>query len=201
MSGIPRWSAPVDVVRGALERWQPPAGEEVAFLGLGGNIGDRLHYLNSAVRLLHAHPRIVVDDISSVYETEPIGPSSDPYYNIAVRVLTDLAPGPLLSACQRIESTLGRERTVRWGARTIDIDILLYGDRVLGHRALTIPHPRLRERAFALVPLMEVAPRWRLPDGTTLARALADLVPITGIAAIGQQVLLEPRPPGPLDRA
>lgn len=194
-----RWHNPFHLVRGALERFQPPAGPEAAFLGLGGNVGDRLHYLNRAVELLHRHPRVSVDDISSVYETAPVGPSDRAFYNVAVRVLTELPPIGLLSTCQRIEGTLGRVRTERWAPRTIDIDILLYGDRVVDHADLTIPHPRLTERAFALVPLMEVAPGWRLPDGRTLARCAADLAPIEGIAAIGRQVQLGPPPPDPLE--
>lgn len=193
------WRTPLRQLRGALERFQPPAGPEAAFLGLGGNVGDRLHYLNRAVELLHRHPRVHVDDISSVYETAPIGPSERAFYNIAVRVLTPLSPVGLLSACQHIEGTLGRVRTTRWGPRTIDIDILLYGDRVVEHADLTIPHARLTERAFALVPVMEVAPGWSLPDGRTLARCAADLAPIEGIAAVGRQVRLGPPPPDPLE--
>ena len=183
---------------------QPPAGTETVFLGLGGNVGDRLHYLNRAVALLHAHPRITVEDISSVYETEALtlpgaAPSEDdgPFLNIAVRVLTGLAPLPLLRACQEVETTLGRVRTVRWGPRTLDVDILLYGERVLTAEVLTVPHPGLTARPFALVPLLEVAPGWRLPDGRSLAQAIAALVPIEGVAAIGRQVSLTQLPSGP----
>ncbi len=186
-----RWPAEV------LSRIQPPAGQETAFLGIGGNMGDRLGLLNECVRMLDAHPRIVVDDISSVYETEPLGPSDEDYLNIAVRVLTDLPPLSLLRACQQVEDALGRVRTVRWGARTMDVDVLLYGDRVLRSPVLTVPHPGLVQRAFALVPLMEVAPGWTLPDGTSLARAIVALAPIEGISAIGRQVSLEPMPQGP----
>ncbi|HUG83922.1 MAG TPA: 2-amino-4-hydroxy-6-hydroxymethyldihydropteridine diphosphokinase [Euzebya sp.] len=182
---------------------QPPAGPETAFLGLGGNVGDRLHYLNRAVALLHAHRRITVEDISSVYETEPVSlpqgtvPSDEPFLNIAVRVLTDLAPLPLLQACQKVESTLGRVRTARWGPRTLDVDVLLYGDRVLDAHVLTVPHPHLTARAFALAPLLEVAPGWRLPDGRSLGQAVAALAPIEGVRAIGRQVSLTPLPSGP----
>ncbi|WP_370327002.1 2-amino-4-hydroxy-6-hydroxymethyldihydropteridine diphosphokinase [Euzebya sp.] len=188
-------------IREAVALRQPPAGPEAVFLGIGGNTGDRLHYLNRGVRLLDRHPRINVDDVSSVYETAPIGPSDDPYLNIAVRVLTDLAPLPLLRACQRVEATLGRVRSTRWGARTIDVDVLLYGDRQLTADVLTVPHPELANRAFALVPLTEVAPGWRLPDGRSLAKAIADLAPLEGITAIGRQVSVEPLPSGPPDLA
>lgn len=192
---------PVEVLRQQLERRQPPAGPEVAFLGLGGNVGDRLSCLNDAVRALHTHPRISVEDISSVYETEalvlPGTPPQDPHLNIAVRVATTLSPLRLLQACQEVEDRLGRVRTRRWGPRTIDVDILLYGERTMSGGRLTVPHPGLEERAFALVPLIEVAPGWRLPDGRTLASVAAALAPIEGIDVIGRQVSLEPLPDGP----
>lgn len=197
---------PSDLVADARARMQlrqPPAGQETAFLGLGGNMGDRLDHLNRAVGLLHAHPRISVEDISSVYETAALtledAPPGDPYLNIAVRVLTDVSPLRLLRACQEIEQVLGRVRTVRWGPRTIDVDVLLYGDRVIRTRVLTVPHAEMTNRAFVLVPLMEVAPGWRLPDGRTLAQAVVALAPIEGISAIGQQVSLTPLPSGPPD--
>lgn len=186
-------------LRDALTARQPPAGQETVFLGLGGNLGDRLDYLNSAVRSLHQHPRISVQDISSVYETDPVGPSTENFYNIAIRILTDLAPSSLLRACHRIEATLGRVRSSHWGPRTIDIDILLYGDREVRTKTLTVPHAELTNRAFALVPLLEVAPGWRLPDGRTLATAIAELAPIKGVQAIGRQVSLTPQPSGPPD--
>ena len=183
---------PVEGLRALLERHQPPAGPETAFLGLGGNVGNRLYYLNRAVALLHRAPRTEVSDISSVYETEAVGVAGRAYYNVAVRVLTTRSPAQLLQLCQEVEATLGRVRHTRWGPRTIDVDVLLYGDRVLEDETLTVPHPRLVERAFALVPLMEVAPGWRLPDGRSLARCVADLAPIEGVAAIGRQVSLTP---------
>jgi 2-amino-4-hydroxy-6-hydroxymethyldihydropteridine diphosphokinase len=186
-------------VRDAVDLRQPPAGPEVAFLGLGGNVGDRLHYLNRAVQLLDRHDRITVDDISSVYETAPLGPSDDPFLNVAVRVMTTLSPLRLLRACQRIETTLGRVRTARWAARTIDLDVLLYGDRTMHTTVLTVPHAELDRRPFALIPLLEVAPGWRLPDGRTLAQALTALVPIEGVSAIGRQVSVTPLPSGPPD--
>ncbi|MEE8601589.1 2-amino-4-hydroxy-6-hydroxymethyldihydropteridine diphosphokinase [Euzebya tangerina] len=176
---------------------QPPAGREVAFLGLGGNMSDRIYYLNRAVRFLDADPEVEIDDISSVYQTEPVGPSEDPFYNVAVRVLTRLSPLRLLRACQQVEDLLGRVRTVRWGPRTIDVDVLLYGDRVITTSTLTVPHPELTGRAFAMVPLLEVATGWQLPDGRSLASVIADLAPIEGVQAIGRQVSLEDLPDGP----
>lgn len=179
-----------DRVGGPFERLGSPRVEQFAFLGLGGNIGDRLGYLQRAVDLLHADERSRVDAVSSVYETVPLGgPEQGPYLNIAVRLATRRTPRRLLAVCQRVEQALGRVRTVRWGPRTVDVDILLYGDRVITRPDLEIPHPRLAERAFALVPLIEVAPGQRLPDGRSLPAALARLAPIEGITMIGSQVV------------
>jgi 2-amino-4-hydroxy-6-hydroxymethyldihydropteridine diphosphokinase len=188
----------VRAVRRAVEVRRPPAGEEVVFLGLGGNEGDSIELLSRAVRALHAHPRITVEDLSSTYETEPVGgPEQAPFLNVAVRARTALSPLGLLRACQQVEADLGRVRTVRWGPRTVDVDVLLYGDRVLDAPVLTVPHPRLAERAFAVVPLVEVAPGWRLPDGRTLTKLVASMAPIEGVQAIGRQVSLTPLPSGP----
>jgi 2-amino-4-hydroxy-6-hydroxymethyldihydropteridine diphosphokinase len=167
----------------------PPRGEVFAFLGLGSNLGDRLDLLQRAVDLLEEDERTRVDAVSSVYETEPVGgPEQDPFLNIAVRVATRRSPRALLALCNDVEASLGRVREMRWGPRTIDVDVLLYDDRVIDTRRLQVPHPRLAERAFALVPLIEVAPGLSLPDGTSLASALARLAPIEGIHAIGTQV-------------
>jgi 2-amino-4-hydroxy-6-hydroxymethyldihydropteridine diphosphokinase len=162
-----------------------------AFLGLGSNLGDRMELLQRAVDALDADTRTRVDAVSSVYETAPVGgPEQDPFLNIAVRIATRRSPRSLLALCQAVEADLGRERTVRWGPRTIDVDILLYADRRVSRDDLEIPHPRLVERAFALVPLMEVAPGQRLPDGTSLPGALAAIAPVEGITMVGAQVQL-----------
>lgn len=167
------------------------------FLGLGSNIEDRLDYLQGAVDALDEHPKIRVDAVSSVYETDPVGgPEQGPYLNLVVRAATLLSPRRLLAATQDVEQRLGRVREERWGPRTIDIDILLYGRRTMRRKALQIPHPRLAERPFALVPLMEVAPGTTLPDGRTVASVLAGLAPITGIAMVGAHVVV-PRGPRP----
>ena len=169
--------------------WAPPGREVFAFLGLGSNLGDRLGHLQSGVDGLAAHRRVRVDAVSSVYETAPVGgPPQDPYLNIAVRVATTASPYGLLRICQRVEQTAGRERTVRWGPRTLDVDVLLYDDRTVATRRLTVPHPRLTERAFAMVPLVEVAPGAHLPDGRSLVRVLADLAPIEDVVMVGRQV-------------
>lgn len=167
----------------------PPRGAAHAFLGLGSNVGERLDHLQRAVDLLDDDARTRVDAVSSVYETEPVGgPEQGPYLNLAVRVATRRSPLSLLALAHRVEAALGRVREERWGPRTIDVDVLLYGERIVRTRRLEVPHPRLAERAFVLVPLIEVAPGLRLPDGTSAATALARLAPVTGVSMIGTQV-------------
>ena len=172
-----------------MSAWIPPQGEVFAFLGLGSNLGDRLGYLQRGVDHLAAEPKIRVDAVSSVYETEPVGgPPQDPFLNLAVRVATTASPRGLLRACQRAEQAADRVRTERWGPRTLDVDVLLYADRQIATRRLTVPHPRLVERPFALVPLIEVAPGATLPDGRSLVQVLAALVPVEGVVMVGRQV-------------
>lgn len=131
----------------------------VAFLSLGSNLGDRMEYLRKAIEDLHALDGLHVTRLSSVYETEPVGVEGQPpYLNLVAVVSTRLDPHALLAACQAVENAHGRVRTVRWGERTLDIDLLLYDDIELETAELTIPHPRMHERAFVLVPLLEVAP-------------------------------------------
>ena len=167
-----------------------PRKEVFAFLGLGSNVGDRLANLQAAVDAVGADESTRIDAVSSVYETDPVGgPAQEPYLNIAARVATHRRPAKLLALCHEVEQALGRERTVRWGPRTIDVDILLYGDREVSRRRLVIPHPRLAERAFVLVPLLEVAPATSLPDGRSLASLLAGLAPIEGVRMVGSQVV------------
>lgn len=176
------------LLRAITERLGGPRGEW-AFLGLGSNVGDRLDNLQRAVDLLDGDERTRVDGVSSVYETEPVGgPEQGPYLNMAVRVHTRRSPGALLELAATVETALGRVRRERWGPRTIDVDILLYGDRLVSEPDLQVPHPRLTERAFALVPLIEVAPGQRLPDGGSLTGALAKLAPVEGVVMVGAQI-------------
>jgi 2-amino-4-hydroxy-6-hydroxymethyldihydropteridine diphosphokinase len=166
-----------------------PQQEAFAFLGLGSNIGDRLTTLQQAVDAIDADARTRVDAVSSVYETAPVGgPEQDPFLNIALRVATRRSPRRLLELCHAVEDSLGRVRTQRWGPRTIDVDILLYADRTISRPDLEVPHPRLLERAFALVPLIEVAPGHKLPDGRSLTSALAAIAPVEGVTMVGTQV-------------
>ncbi|MBW3662607.1 MAG: 2-amino-4-hydroxy-6-hydroxymethyldihydropteridine diphosphokinase [Actinobacteria bacterium] len=155
-----------------------------AYLGLGSNVGARLDTIEAAVRDLHDAEGIDVTALSGVYDTEPVGGiEQDPYLNAVVAVRTTLAPQRLLTTVQAIEERHGRDRSreQRWGPRTLDIDILLYGDRTIDDEDLVVPHPRLRERAFVLVPLMEVMPAGELPDGTRLSSIVAEMAPIEGV--------------------
>lgn len=137
-----------------------------AYLSLGTNLGDRAYYLARAVEALTEHPAIQVLARSSIYETEPWGlPDQPQFWNLVLQVETDLPPLELLKFCQHIETELGRKRLVRWGPRTIDIDILLYDNISSDLPELTLPHPRMEERAFVLIPLREIAPQLRLPSG------------------------------------
>jgi 2-amino-4-hydroxy-6-hydroxymethyldihydropteridine diphosphokinase len=138
---------------------------ERAFLGLGSNLGERLPNLQRAVDLLAATPGVDVLRSSRVYETTPIGPAQPDFLNVVVEVETALEPGELLAACAEVERELHRVRGIRWGPRTIDVDVLAYGDRVIRTNDLTVPHPRMHERAFVLVPLLELAEDPPLPGG------------------------------------
>ena len=139
----------------------------VVTLGLGANLGDRLETLQRAVDL-PADEGVRTVASSRVWRTEPIGgPAGQPaYLNAVVRAETGLAADEVLAAANRVEAALGRTRDVRWGPRTIDIDVLLYDDDERNDPELTIPHPRLRERAFVVLPLLDIDPEPVLPDGT-----------------------------------
>jgi 2-amino-4-hydroxy-6-hydroxymethyldihydropteridine diphosphokinase len=130
-----------------------------AYLGLGGNIGKVKDNIEEALRLLQCHGNLQVLNISSFYETAPVGyADQDWFLNIAAEIQTELSPDALLTLCNEVEQQLKRERLIRWGPRTIDIDILLYEDYESNTDRLTIPHPRIAERAFVVIPLLEIAP-------------------------------------------
>ncbi|MBI4734410.1 MAG: 2-amino-4-hydroxy-6-hydroxymethyldihydropteridine diphosphokinase [Rubrobacteridae bacterium] len=152
-----------------------------AFLGLGSNLGDRVGNLKSAALLLQQHSRIKITKMSSVYETEPIGNVEQPgFLNCVILTETDLAPNELLKVVNQIEMDLKRERSIRWGPRTIDIDILLFENKKINEPELIIPHPRICERAFVLVPLLELSPQIEIP-GVGKAKDCVDIVQGQGI--------------------
>ena len=138
-----------------------------AVLGIGSNLGDRSRHINDAVSALARLGNLV--RVSSLYETAPIGgPNQGPYLNAVAIIDTEETARELLRRCLEIERDAGRERRERWGPRTLDLDLLLYGDETIVEDDLEVPHPRLTERRFVLDPLLEVWPDAALPDGTPL---------------------------------
>jgi len=140
-----------------------------AYLALGSNLGDRLESLRRAVELLDARPGIDVVRSSRVYETDPVGPPQPAYLNAVVEVRTDLDPHALLKETQAVEHELGRVRAERWGTRTIDVDVLTFDEREIDEPELVVPHPRMHERGFVLVPLGELDPDPMLPGERKLS--------------------------------
>jgi 2-amino-4-hydroxy-6-hydroxymethyldihydropteridine diphosphokinase len=149
-----------------------------AYIGVGSNLGDRESTIRAAIARLEAHAGIRIVTCSALFETDPIGPPQPAYLNGAIAVETTLDPPSLLAELLRVERELGRVRDplVRMGPRTIDLDLLLYGDIVIDEPGLAVPHPRMPERAFVLVPLAEIAPNAVNPRcGRTVASLVRDL--------------------------
>ena len=172
-------------------------------LGLGANVGDAMTQLAAAVELIGEIEGVEVEEVSSVYATPPWPPPDDPrhvpqddYLNLVVRARATIGPEVLLAATLELEALLGRDRDreQRWGPRPIDIDLLVHGAEVRDRPELTVPHPRITERAFVLIPLLEVWPGGALPagdggEGTRLAVALAALAsdgPVEDILLVGR---------------
>jgi 2-amino-4-hydroxy-6-hydroxymethyldihydropteridine diphosphokinase len=143
-------------------------------IGLGSNLGDSRSILIKAIDRLKMHPQIEVSAVSRWYLTKPVGPPQPDYINGCAVLQTSLAPLDLLSVLQAIETEFGRVRVELWGARTLDLDLLLYENQIIDLPTLQIPHPRMKERAFVLVPLAEVAPDWIEPKSGQSIAVLAD---------------------------
>ncbi len=155
---------------------------DTAWIGLGANLGDRAATLLSAFRALRELPGVSEAALSPCYETEPLGPPQPPYLNACARLRVEgMSPRRLLEWLQSLEGHFGRVRTARWGPRTLDLDLLLFGEHVLDEPGLTLPHPRLSERAFVLRPLADLDPGLQPPGGTRTVGALLEAVGSAGV--------------------
>jgi 2-amino-4-hydroxy-6-hydroxymethyldihydropteridine diphosphokinase len=160
---------------------------ERVYIGLGSNLAEPRQQLRGALDALARIPNSQLAVVSSLYPSDPLGPADQPRYNNAVAALdTSLSPLTLLDALQAIELAQGRERKAeRWGPRTLDLDILLFGNRLISEPRLTVPHYHMHARAFVLYPLAEIAPaELKLADGRTLAELLA-ACPFEGLERLG----------------
>ena len=147
-----------------------------AFVGIGSNLGDREDNLRRAIELLSAEDGVEVVAVSEIRETDPVGPvEQGPFLNGAVEVETSLGPHELLGRLLSVENGLGRVRSERWGPRTIDLDLLLYGGERFDEAGLSVPHPRLHERRFVLEPLSELDSSLEVPGKAKVQTLLAEL--------------------------
>jgi len=151
------------------------ASMHTVFIGLGSNLDDPVAQLQQAWATLKAAPWCREAKISSLYRSVAVGPPQPDYINAVAQVTTDLAPLDLLDALQAIELNQGRQRLIHWGPRTLDLDILLIDQEIIQHERLQVPHPYLTERNFVLIPLAELAPELRLPDGRNIGDLAAQI--------------------------
>lgn len=159
------------------------APPHTAFVGLGSNLGESAQILSDAIMELHQTPGILVEAVSSLYYTAPVGGVEQPEYcNQAIRLSTSLNPEELLDLLLSVEAHFGRVREVHWGPRTLDLDLLFYDQQMINTPRLTVPHPRITERGFVLAPLVELAPDWTHPVGRRTVRQLY----LTWVAQVGR---------------
>ncbi|SDT51722.1 2-amino-4-hydroxy-6-hydroxymethyldihydropteridine diphosphokinase [Pseudomonas granadensis] len=157
---------------------------ERVYIGMGSNLADPAEQLRSAVTALGQLPHTRLVGVSAFYQSDSLLPGQPRYTNAVTALDTTLAPLTLLDALQAIENDQGRERLERWGPRTLDLDILLFGDRLIDEPRLKVPHYQMQERAFVLYPLAELAPQdLRLADGRNLAELLA-ACPFVGLERV-----------------
>jgi 2-amino-4-hydroxy-6-hydroxymethyldihydropteridine diphosphokinase len=153
-------------------------------IGLGSNLGDSRSILDNAIDRLKSHAQIDLIAVSSWYLTAPVGPPQPNYLNGCATIQTSLEPLELLNILHSIESEFGRVRQEVWGARTLDLDLLLYGDLTIDLPTLQIPHPRMLERTFVIVPLAEIAPDWVEPRSKDSISNILDKLGYSGIEII-----------------
>jgi len=145
-----------------------------AYISLGSNIGDRESFLKEAIQLLQEKAEIRVTNLSSIYETDPVGLKDQPnFLNMVVEVETSLNPEQLLAECLFVENQLGRVRLIRWGPRSVDLDLILFNQEIIHLDHLIVPHPRAHERAFVLMPLAEINPDIKFP---TIGKSVSELL-------------------------
>lgn len=148
-------------------------------------MGDTAENLRRAAKIINDCPGIDLTSASSIYLTEPVGYTQQPSFaNAVIEVVTSFSPVELLGFCRSVEEAFGRERTIRWGPRVMDVDILLYDDKNIDQDDLIIPHPRMLERAFVMIPLAEIAPDVVLKNGLT-AREASARIDCSGIEYLG----------------
>ncbi len=158
----------------------------IAFLGLGSNIHPKKKFLFSAINLLSAHKYIKVNKISNFYLTKPYGyENQNSFINCVLKIETELTPFKLIEEIKLIEKIVGRKKRFRWGPREIDIDILFYNDFILNSEKLTIPHPDLHNRAFVLIPFMDIEPNFTHP---ILKKTISELLQDLSISDINQVI-------------
>lgn len=160
-----------------------------AYIGIGGNVGDVFENMKSALNLLNEHPKISVKQISNIYKTPPWGiEDQDWFLNACASVETTLAAQEFLKSCLEVEVALKRIREIRWGPRTIDLDVLIFGEENIAQDNLQVPHPRMHERAFVLMPMADIAPNLRV-NGKTISEWL-EAVDATGIQKTDKALIL-----------
>ena len=163
-------------------------------IGLGSNLGNSMAILQEAIAGLKALPTLRQFHVSPLYRTAPIGPPQPDYLNACAIAETCLEPQALLEQLQILEAAAGRERLEHWGPRTLDLDLLLYGDRQIQTPTLTVPHPYLTERAFVLIPLAAIAPDWIEPASGQRISDWCDRVDAAGIEPMGSMEALTESP-------
>ncbi|MBU9710488.1 2-amino-4-hydroxy-6-hydroxymethyldihydropteridine diphosphokinase [Evansella tamaricis] len=156
--------------------------KNTVYLSLGSNIGDRHQHLMDAIEQIKLLPGCTVEKLSSVYETDPVGfADQTPFLNMVIKIETSLQPEELLNSTQKIEEYGGRTKTIRWGPRTIDLDILLYNNENIKLKHLEVPHPRMFKRGFVLIPLKEIEPNLIFSDGKPIERYIEELSEKEGV--------------------
>ncbi len=153
-------------------------------IALGSNLGDSRAILEAALETLAQTPGVTLESRSSWYQTVPVGPPQPDYINGCALLRVNVAPHELLAIMLEIEAKFGRQRRERWGARTLDLDLLLFDDLIVDTPALQLPHPRLRERAFVLMPLAEIAPDWSEPVSGQAICTLLEALDCSGVCRL-----------------